>query len=192
MLDRNPDNYFADVEQAAFNPAQLRARHRAVARQDAAGTPVRLRRRAPLPAGHQPHPAAGEPAARGRQRRELRSRRLHARSTATAARAKNYEPNSFGGPAETGEPLYAPLASRRRSAAPTSGTAARATTSCRPARCTGVMDEAARARLVDNIAGSLAQVSQGRDRRALDRRTSANADPEYGERVEAAVKQRRG
>jgi catalase len=49
-LNRNPENYFAEVEQAAFNPAQRRARHRLLARQDAAGAAVLLRRRAALPA----------------------------------------------------------------------------------------------------------------------------------------------
>ena len=41
-------------------PEQLRARHRPVPGQDAPGPAVRLRRRAPLPPGRQPHPAAGE------------------------------------------------------------------------------------------------------------------------------------
>ena len=32
------------------------------------------------------------------------------RADGNFGRAKNYEPNSYGGPAETGEPLYAGLA----------------------------------------------------------------------------------
>ena len=49
VLDRNPDNYFAEVEQAAFDPGHFVPGHRPVARQDAAGPPLRLRRRPPLP-----------------------------------------------------------------------------------------------------------------------------------------------
>ena len=48
------------------------------------------------------------------------------------------------------------------------------------------MDEAARARLVDNIAGSLVQVLKDE----IVERSVAHfraADPEYGERVAAAV-----
>ncbi len=39
-LNRNPDNYFAEVEQAAFNPANVVPGHRFLARQDAAGSAV--------------------------------------------------------------------------------------------------------------------------------------------------------
>ncbi len=43
VLDRNPDNYFADVEQAAFNPANVVPGIRLLAGQDAAGPTVLLR-----------------------------------------------------------------------------------------------------------------------------------------------------
>ena len=36
-LNRNPENYFAEVEQSAFQPGRRRARHRLLARQDAPG-----------------------------------------------------------------------------------------------------------------------------------------------------------
>lgn len=105
-------------------------------------------------------------------------------------RAKNYEPNSFDGPRETGEPLYAGLASGG-----VSGTYA-------PVRHRDdddfaqagmlyrVMDEAARERLAANIAGGLARVSQ----HAIVERALAHfraADPEYGTRVEDKVKELR-
>ena len=48
------------------------------------------------------------------------------------------------------------------------------------------MDEAARARLVANIAGSLSQVSKD-DIIARSVEHFRKADPEYGERVAAAV-----
>jgi hypothetical protein len=37
VLSRNPENYFAEVEQAAFCPAPISTRHRAIRRQTAAG-----------------------------------------------------------------------------------------------------------------------------------------------------------
>ena len=86
----------------------LRAGHRALAGQDAAGAALRVRRRAPLPARREPHAAPGQRAAR-RRRRRRRTTGATARcaSTANGGRAKNYEPNSFDGPRQTGEPLYA-------------------------------------------------------------------------------------
>ena len=42
-LNRNPENYFADVEQAAFTPANVVPGHQLLARQDAAGPAVLLR-----------------------------------------------------------------------------------------------------------------------------------------------------
>ena len=91
-LNRNPDNYFAEVEQAAFNPAQRRARHQLLAGQDAAGPAVLLRRRAALPAGRQPPPDPGQRAALpGEQlpprRRDAgrRQQRRHARTTSRTA-----------------------------------------------------------------------------------------------------------
>ena len=59
-LNKNPENYFADVEQAAFNPAQRGARHRLLAGQDAAGPPLLLRRCAAVPPGREPSPDPGE------------------------------------------------------------------------------------------------------------------------------------
>ncbi len=48
-LNRNAENYFAEIEQAAFEPSNHRARHRLLAGQDAPGPADVLRRRAPLP-----------------------------------------------------------------------------------------------------------------------------------------------
>lgn len=53
------------------------------------------------------------------------------------------------------------------------------------------MPEDAKSRLVDNIASGLAQVSKDD---IIDRSIAhfAHAHPDYGARIEAAVKQRRG
>ena len=48
-LNRNPENFFAQIEQAAFEPSAAGAGHRLLARQDAARPGVRLLRHAPLP-----------------------------------------------------------------------------------------------------------------------------------------------
>ena len=60
-LNRNPENYFAEIEQAAFSPVERRAGHRLLARQDAAGAHLLLCRRASLPARHALRDAAGQP-----------------------------------------------------------------------------------------------------------------------------------
>ena len=48
-LNRNPENFFAQIEQAAFEPQRAGARHRLHPRQDAARPGVRVRRHAPPP-----------------------------------------------------------------------------------------------------------------------------------------------
>ncbi len=51
-LNRNPDNYFAEIEQAAFSPSNVVPGIGFSPGQDAAGAHLFLRRRAPLPARH--------------------------------------------------------------------------------------------------------------------------------------------
>lgn len=104
--------------------------------------------------------------------------------------AKNYEPNSFNGPAETGEPLYAPLAADGPSGA-YEWDSREGDDFVQAGALYRVMDEAARARLVANIAGSLSQVSKD----DIVERSVAHfraADAEYGERVATAVAELRG
>ena len=60
-LNRNPENYHAEVEQAAFSPANVVPGMGYSPGQDAAGAPVRLPRRAAVPRGHEPPAPAGEP-----------------------------------------------------------------------------------------------------------------------------------
>ena len=69
VLNQVPDNYFADVEQAAFDPANFVPGNWPLAGPHVAGAAVRLRRRAPLPAGHQSHAPAGECSQGYRRRR---------------------------------------------------------------------------------------------------------------------------
>ena len=105
-------------------------------------------------------------------------------------RAKNYEPNSFGGPVQGGEPLANGL-----DVSGVSGTTATELHSedddyGQAGSLYRVMAEDERARLVARIGGSLAQVSR---RDIVDRAIAhfRNADVEYGARIEAAVKEAR-
>jgi catalase len=183
VLDRNPDNYFADVEQSAFDPGHFipgigpSPDKMLQGRLFAYGDAHRYRlgvNHIELPVNR---PRATEAANYGRDG--------FMRGDGNAGAAKNYEPNSFGGPVETRQPLYAPL--------PTDGPSGTyewdshgGDDFVQAGALYRVMDEAARARLVTNIAGSLSQVSKDDIiTRSVEHFTKA--DPEYGERVAAAV-----
>jgi catalase len=182
-LDRNPSNYFADVEQAAFDPAHFvpgigpspdkMLQGRLFAYGDAHRYRLGINHtRLPV---NRPHGA--DVANYGRDG--------SMRGDDNGGLAKNYEPNSFDGPVETAAPLYAPLATDGAS-----GTfeweGREGDDFSQAGALYRVMDEEARARLVSNIAGSLAQVSKDE----IVERSVAQfkaADAEYGERVAAAV-----
>ena len=104
--------------------------------------------------------------------------------------SKNYEPNSFNGPAQTARALYHRAADRRgRRHVPVAP--ARGGLGLRPGRdLYRLIDEDAKVRLVKAIGGSLSKVSAGRRHRAcrIERRRGG---PEVGARVEAEVKKLR-
>jgi catalase len=112
------------------------------------------------------------------------------RFDANGGRAKNYEPNSYQGPAETGERYdHAQAVSGATGPAPQAKHREDDDFS-QAGALYRVMREAERKRLVDNIAGSLSQVS----RADVIERSIAHfrkADPEYGKRVADAVARRR-
>jgi len=186
-LDRNPENYFADVEQAAFDPAHFvpgigpSPDKMLQGRLFAYGDAHRYR----LGANHTQLPVNRPRAATVANYH----RDGFMRADGNFGRARNYEPNSFGGPAETGEPLYAGLATDGPS-----GTyewdSREGDDFVQAGALYRVMDEAARARLVSNIAASLSQVSRD-DIIARSIAHFENADPEYGARVREAVAKRR-
>ena len=101
-----------------------------------------------------------------------------------------YEPNSFDGPAETNEPHYGGLDTTG-----VSGTYEwdrRETDDFAQAGALySLIDDAAKRRLVDNIADGLAQVEHSA---IVDRSVSCfrSADPDYGDRIERAIAARRG
>ena len=63
VLDRNPENFFAEVEQASFNPSNLVPGHRPVARPDADGADLQLPRHPPAPHRPELRAAADQPPA---------------------------------------------------------------------------------------------------------------------------------
>ena len=184
VLHRNPENYFADVEQAAFNPAHFvpgigpspdkMLQGRLFAYGDAHRYRLGINHTA-LPVNR---PRAVESMNYGRDGQM--------RFDGNSGRAKNYEPNSFSGPAQSDEPTYVPIEVHG------------ATGSCAPDRhkedndfiqagnLYRLMSEDEKSRLVDNIANSLGHVSR---QEILERAISnfRNADPDYGNRVAKAV-----
>jgi catalase len=186
VLDRNPDNYFAEVEQAAFDPAHFvpgigpSPDKMLQGRLFAYGDAHRYRlgiNHAQLPI-NRPHAT----------NKDTYGRDGAMRFDAGYGREKNYEPNSFGGPEESGSALYGSLEGGP------SGTYdwqdhdgddfSQAGSLYR------LLPEDAKGRLVENIASGLAQVSR---EDIVDRSIAnfAQADPDYGSRIEVAVKARR-
>src|SRR2546428_11162178 len=112
------------------------------------------------------------------------------RFDANGARAKNYEPNSFGEPVQTSEAYEYGLA-----LSGTTGPSPRAVhveegAFSQAGALYRVMPEEARKRLVENIAASVSQLG----RKVVIERSIAHlreADPEYGQRVADAVGRRR-
>ena len=109
-------------------------------------------------------------------------------------RAKNYEPNSFDGPFETGQPVGAPL--ELHGATGTYEWEGRETDDFSQAGdLYRLQPPDAQARLVDNIAGGLGSVSAGPVGDGIVERSIAHfraADLEFGDRVARGVRERRG
>ena len=189
VLDRVPDNYFAETEQAAFDPSHFvpgigpSPDRMLQARLFGYGDAHRYR----LGINHT-RLAVNEPkgvAGGARNYGQDGSMRFDAKS----GKEKNYEPNSFSGPVQTNQELY-------------NGFAVDATTSHYRQIPREVDDFAqagdlyrlqpndAQQRLVENIAGSLAQVSRD-DIVARSIQHFRRADVEFGRRLAEAVAARR-
>jgi catalase len=191
VLDRNPDNFFAEVEQAAFDPGHFvpgvgpspdkMLQGRLFAYGDAHRYRLGVNHtRLPINA---PKGVASGATNYGRDGAMC--------FDANGGRAKNYEPNSFNGPAQTGEPLYAGLESQGVSGAFAPARYPEDDDFAQAGALYRLISADARERLVRNIAGSLAQVAHEQ----IVARSIANfrnADPEYGARIEAEVKKIRG
>jgi catalase len=188
VLNRNPENYFAEVEQAAFNPANFvpgigpSPDKMLQGRLFAYGDTHRYR----LGANHTQLPINSPHAAKAANYLRDGSMRFDGNS----GRAKNYEPNSFDGPVQNNQPLWAPIAVEGFTGAQAGERHREDNDFVQAGSLYRVMDEAAKERLVANIAAGLAQVSRDD---IIERSIGyfRSADPDYGERVAKAVRERR-
>ena len=184
-LNRWPENYFAEVEQSAFSPAHFvdgigpspdkMLQGRLFAYGDA------HRYRVGGNANYLPVNSAKNATVANYRRDGVMQ------FTDNGGRTKNYEPNSFDGPVETGREVYAPLGSDGPSGHFEYEHHADDDDFRQAGDLYRLIDDDAKERLVGNIARSLARVS--RDdivERALG--SFRNADPDYGARVDAKVK----
>ena len=101
-------------------------------------------------------------------------------------RAKNFEPNSSDGPAQTGRPLYAPIEVHGVTGSHAPELHAEDDDFVQAGALYRLMTEPERARLIASIAGNLAQVTR---KEIIDRSIGhfRKADPEYGARLDQAV-----
>jgi catalase len=112
------------------------------------------------------------------------------RADGNHGREKNYEPNSFGGPQQTGEPEWAPIEVAGLTGNHVPVHHRDDNDFVQPGDLYRLMSEAEKARLIANIAGSLAKVSKP----DIIERSIANfrrANTNYGDHVAKAVEQRR-
>ncbi|MGO9060324.1 MAG: catalase [Candidatus Binataceae bacterium] len=188
VLNRNPENYFAEVEQAAFNPAHFvpgigpSPDKMLQGRLFSYGDTHRYR----LGANHLHLPVNRPHATEARNY----SRDGAMRSDGNCGRDKNYEPNSFGGPQQTGRPLWGSIEVHGLSGNHLPEHHPEDNDFVQAGDLYRLMSESQKQRLVANIAASLAQVSKA----DIIERSISNfrgADPEYGDQVAKAVAQRR-
>lgn len=185
VLDRNPENVFAEVEQAAFAPNNFvpgigpspdkMLQGRLFAYADA--------HRYRLGVNHTllPVNAPKATAAVNYGRDGLMAARNGSRHD------KNYEPNSYDGPAQSGAAHSAPLAVHGWTGTHEAPAHAKDDDFLQAGELYRLMSAEERDRLVANIAGGLSQVT----RDDVIEKNLAHfhaADAEYGSRVEAAVR----
>ena len=184
VLNRNPDNYFAEVEQAAFNPANFvpgvgpSPDKTLQGRLFSYGDTHRYR----LGANHTQLPV-NRPHASGTANY---SRDGAMRFDGNHGRAKNYEPNSFGGPTQSDRPLYAPIGVHGLAGSHAPERHAEDDDFVQAGALYRLMKEDEKRRLVENIANGLARVSRDEIvRRSIEH--FRKADPDYGARLTVAV-----
>ena len=188
VLDKNPDNYFADVEQSAFDPGNFvpgidpspdkMLQGRLFAYGDAHRYRLGINHtRIPVNA---PHATTADNYGRDGAMR----------FDSNGGRSKNYEPNSFDGPVQTNEPIYAGLATNGVSGS-YEWDKRETDDFVQAGALYRLIDGDAKQRLVDNIADGLAQVEHSA---IVERSVSCfrRADPDYGDRIERAIAARRG
>ncbi|HCA86327.1 MAG TPA: catalase, partial [Streptomyces sp.] len=187
-LNRNPQNVFAEVEQSTFSPAHFvpgigpspdkMLQGRLFGYGDA------HRYRVGINADQLPvnRPHAAEARSHGRDGHLYDGRH---------GAAKNYEPNSFGGPAQTGEALWQPIQVSGLTTEQTTPSHSEDSDFVQAGNLYRLMSEAEKERLVTNLAGAMSGVT---DDGILDRAINnfRQADADFGKRLEVAVKALRG
>ena len=188
VLNRNPENYFAEVEQAAFNPAHFvpgigpSPDKMLQGRLFSYGDTHRYR----LGANHMRLPVNQPHAAHANNYAAT----VRCATDGNHGREKNYEPNSFGGPQQTGEPQWAPIEVAGLTGNHVPVHHRDDNDFVQAGNLYRLMSETEKQRLIANIAGSLAKVSKP----DIIERSVANfrkADTNYGAQVAKAVEQRR-
>src|SRR6202790_4176351 len=184
VLNRNPENYFAEVEQAAFNPAHFvpgigpSPDKMLQGRLFSYGDTHRYR----LGANHL-HLPVNRPHAAGVHNY---SRDGAMRSDGNHRREKNYEPNSFGGPQQTGKPLWVPIEVDGLTGNHAPEHHRDDNDFVQAGDLYRLMSEGEKQRLIGNISASLSRVS----REDIIERLVAHfrrADPEFGDRLAKAL-----
>ncbi len=185
VLNRNPENYFTDVEQAAFNPANFvpgigpspdkMLQGRLFAYGDAHR--YRLGINHTLLPVNRPHVTESNNYGRDGAMR----------FDGNGGQYKNYEPNSFGGPAQTNQPYAAPLEVHGLTGSYAFEKHSEDTDFIQAGNLYRLMNEDQKKQLVENIAVSLSRVSFDEIiKRSITH--FRNADCDYGDRVENTVK----
>jgi catalase len=190
VLDQLPDNYFADTEQSAFDPSNFvpgigpSPDRMLQARLFAYGDAHRYR----LGINHTRLPVNTPQGVAGGARNHGRDGAM--RFDDNGGRGKNYEPNSYGGPAPSRERHDHALALAGHTGPQAHPHHAEDDDFVQAGALYRVMRPDERERLVQNLAGSLAQVSRTD---VIDRSISyfARADEELGARLLGAVAARR-
>jgi catalase len=190
VLDRTPQNFFADTEQSAFDPGHFvpgigpSPDRMLQARLFAYGDAARYRlgiNHTELPI-NTPHAVLGGPRNYGRDG--------YMRGGDNGGAAKNYEPNSYGGPVQTGEPLYNGFEVAGRTDAYVEGLRAEDDDFVQAGDLYRLMPPDAKTRFIENVAGSLSQVSrEDVIARSIEHFRSADAD--LGVRLTEAVRAHR-
>ncbi|MET9436811.1 catalase [Streptomyces sp. NPDC006551] len=187
VLDRNPDNVFAEVEQAAFSPNNFvpgigpspdkMLQGRLFAYADA--------HRYRLGVNHTQLPVNAPKAVPGGADNYGRDGFMATRNGSRTD--KNYEPNSYAGPAQTDAALSAPLAIAGWTGTHEAPLHNKDDDFFQAGELYRLMSEDEKGRLIANIAGGLSQVSR---EDVIEKNIAhfAAADPEYGKRVEEAVR----
>lgn len=186
VLNRVPENYFAETEQAAFSPANFvpgigpSPDRMLQARLFTYGDAQRYR----LGVNHTQLPVNAPKGVPGGARNYGRDGFMNFGSNGGAD--ANYEPNSVHGPVETGEPWYAGIEVSGRTGTYAPVEHAQDNDFVQAGDLYRLMDEGARQRLVNNIARSLAQVTLPE---VVERSVAYfyEADAEYGKRIARAV-----